>query len=60
MNTAPSGGHGVHWSYFAFSNRKIRDRDSATIRRWYEIEMKKISSANQLLCLLDDPDATNH
>ena len=60
LNTAPSGGHGVRWSYFAFSNRKIRSRDSITIKRWYEIEMKKISSTDQLQCLLDDPNATNH
>ena len=57
LNTAPSGGHGVHWSYFAFSNRRIRDRDPNTIRRWYEIEMKRISSTDQLLCLMDDPEA---
>lgn len=60
LNTAPSGGQGVRWSYFAFSNRKIRGRDPNTIKRWYEIEMKKISSTDQLLCLLNDPDATNH
>jgi hypothetical protein len=60
LNTAPSGGQGVHWSYFAFSNGKFRGRDPDTIKRWYEIEMKKISSTDQLLCLLDDPDATNH
>jgi hypothetical protein len=60
LNTAPSGGHGVHWSYFAFSNRRVRGRDANTIKRWYEIEMKKISSTGQLQSLLDDPDATNH
>jgi hypothetical protein len=60
LNTAPSGGHGVHWSYFAFSNRTIRGREPNTIKRWYEIEMKKISSTDQLQRLLDDPDATNH
>jgi len=60
LNTAPTGGQGVRWSYFAFSNRKIRGRDPNTIKRWYEIEMKKISSSDQLQCLLDDPDATNH
>lgn len=60
LNTAPSGAHGVHWSYFAFSNREIRGRDLNTIKRWYEIEMKKISSTDQLQSLLDDPDATNH
>jgi len=60
LNTAPTGGHGVHWSYFAFSNRKIRGRDPNTIQRWYEIEMKKINSTDQLQCLLDDPDATHH
>jgi hypothetical protein len=60
LNTAPAGGHGVHWSHFAFSNRKIRGRDPNAIQRWYEIEMKKISSTDQLQCLLDDPDATHH
>ena len=60
LNTAPTGGRGVHWSYFAFSNRKVRGRDPNTIKRWYEIEMKKISSTDQLQSLLDDPDATNH
>ena len=60
LNTAPSGGHGVHWSYFAFTNRTIRGRDLNTIQRRYEIEMKKISSTSQLQSLLDDPDATNH
>ena len=60
LNTAPSGGHGVRWSYFAFSNRIIRGRDPNTIKRWYEIEMKKISSTDQSQCLLDDPDATIH
>lgn len=60
LNTAPSGGHGVHWSYFAFSDKQIRSRDSTTIKRWYEIEMKKINSTDQLQGLLDDPDATNH
>ena len=57
LNTAPTGGHGVHWSYFAFSNRNIRGRDLATIQRWYEIEMKKISSSDHAQPLLDDPDA---
>jgi hypothetical protein len=60
LNTAPSGGHGVHWSYFSFSNGKIRGRDANTIKRWYEIEMKKISSTDQLQSLLDDPDALSH
>jgi hypothetical protein len=60
LNTAPSGGHGVHWSYFAFSNGKIRSRNSTTIKRWYEIEMKKISATDQVQPLLDDPDATDH
>ena len=60
LNTAPTGGHGVHWSYFAFRNRRIRSHDSATIKQWYEIEMKKISSTDRSLPLLDDPDALNH
>ena len=60
LNTAPTGGHGVRWSYFAFSNSRIRNRDAATIKRWYEIEMKKISSTDQRQALFDDPDATNH
>jgi hypothetical protein len=60
LNTAPIGGHGVHWSYFALSNRNIRGRDSTTIKRWYEIEMKKIGSSDQPQSLLDDPDAIHH
>ena len=60
LNTAPTGGHGVHWSYFAFSNKQIRGRNPNTIQRWYEIEMKKINSTDQAQCLLDDPDATHH
>jgi hypothetical protein len=60
LNTAPTGGHGVHWSYFALSNRNIRGRDSTTIKRWYEIEMKKIGSSDQPQSLLDDPDAIHH
>jgi hypothetical protein len=60
LNTAPSGGQGVHWSYFAFRNKRIRGRDATTIKHWYEIEMNKISSTHQLQALLDDPQATNH
>ncbi len=60
LNTAPTGGHGLHWSYFAFSNGKVRSRDSIAIKRWYEIEMNKISSTEQVLSLIDDPDATSH
>jgi hypothetical protein len=60
LNTAPAGGEGVHWSYFAFSNGKIRGRDLSTIQRWYEIEMKKINSSSQMQSLLDDPDAIDH
>ena len=52
--------HGVRWSYFAFTNSRIRRRSPDTIKRWYEIEMKKISSSDKLQCLLDDPDATKH
>ena len=60
MNTAPTGGDGVHGSYFTFSNRKLRGHDRNTIKRWYEIEMKKISSTDQFEALLDDRDAVNH
>jgi hypothetical protein len=60
LHTAPTGGHGVQWSYFAFSNKQIRGHDVNTIQRWYEIEMKKINSTDQLHHLLDDPDATQH
>lgn len=59
MNTAPTGGHGVRWSYFAFSNRKIRSVDRNTIQRWYAMEMKKISATETAQSLLDDPDAMN-
>jgi len=60
LNTAPAGGGGVHWSYFAFTNSKIGGRHADTVQRWYEIEMKKISSSSQMQSLLDDPDATDH
>jgi hypothetical protein len=60
LNTAPAGGRGVRWSYFAFSNRTIRGHDQITIKRWYEIEMKKISASEQLRAYLDDPEALTH
>ena len=60
LNTAPAGGGGVRWSYFAFTNRNLRTRDSTTIRRWYEIEMKKIGATDHAECLMDDPDAIHH
>jgi hypothetical protein len=60
LNTAPAGGRGVRWSYYAFSNGKIRGHDQNTIKRWYEIEMKKIGASDQTGALLDDPDAINH
>lgn len=60
LNTAPAGGGGFHWSYFAFSNGEIRGRDATTIQRWYEIEIKKISATTHLQSLLDDPDAIRH
>lgn len=58
LNTAPTGGEGIHWSYFAFSNREIRGHDTTTIKRWYETEMNKISATNHSRALLDDPEAT--
>ena len=60
LNTAPAGGGGVRWSYFAFSNRAIQGHDQATIQRWYEIEIKKIYASKQLSASVDDPDATTH
>jgi hypothetical protein len=61
LNTAPvGGGKGVDWSYFAFSNRKIRGHNENEIQRWYEIEMKKINASEQPRALLDDPDAVDH
>ena len=60
LNTAPAGGGGVRWSYFAFSNRVIRGQDQSTIERWFQIEMKKISASPQLNAFFDDPEAINH
>jgi len=60
LNTAPAGGGGVRWSYYAFSNRVIQGHDQITIQRWYEIEMKKIYANRQLTASLDDPDAISH
>lgn len=61
LNTAPvGGGHGVKWSYYAFSNKNIRAHDPHVIEHWYEIEMKKINATDQPHAFLDDPDAINH
>jgi hypothetical protein len=60
LNTAPAGSLGVRWSYFAFTNKAIRGHDQTTIQKWFEIEMKRISTSQQLLALLDDADAISH
>jgi hypothetical protein len=60
LSTAATHPPGINWSYYAFSRGKVRGRDDNTLQRWYEIEMKKISATQQLLALLDDPDAVNH
>jgi hypothetical protein len=56
--THPTGG--IDWSYYAFTRGKVRVHDGNTLQRWYEIETKKIGATQQLLALLDDPDAINH
>jgi len=60
LSTAAAHPPGINWSYYAFTRGKVRGRDDNTLQRWYEIEMKKISATQQLLALLDDPDAINH
>jgi hypothetical protein len=60
LSTAATHPPGINWSYYAFSRGKVRGHDDNTIQRWYEIEMKKISATQQLLAMLDDPDAINH
>jgi hypothetical protein len=60
LSTAATHPPGINWSYYAFSRGKVWGHDDNTIQRWYEIEMKKISATQQLLALLDDPDAINH
>ncbi|KAA6459032.1 hypothetical protein DYQ86_17245 [Acidobacteria bacterium AB60] len=60
MNTAPSGGHGVRWSYYAFTNRVIRHVDAATLGKWYESEIKEIAAADHAQALLDDPAIIRH
>jgi hypothetical protein len=60
LSTAAMNPPGINWSYYAFSRGKVWGHDNNTLQRWYEIEMKKISATQQLLALLDDPDAVNH
>lgn len=60
LSTAAAHPPGIHWSYYAFTRRKVRGRDDNTLQRWYEIEMTKISASQQLLALVDDPDAIDH
>ena len=60
LSTAATHPPGINWSYYAFSRGKVWGQDNNTLQRWYEIEMKKISATQQLLALLDDPDAINH
>ena len=60
LSTAAAHPPGINWSYYAFTRGKIRGRDGNTLQRWYEVEMKKISATQQLLALLDDPDAINN
>jgi hypothetical protein len=60
LSTAATNPPGTNWSYYAFSRGKVWGHDNNTLQRWYEIEMKKISATQQLLALLDDPDAVNH
>ena len=60
LSTSAAHPPGINWSYYAFTGGKVRGQDEKTIQRWYEIEMRKISATQQLLALLDDPDAINH
>jgi hypothetical protein len=60
LSTAAAHPPGIHWSYYAFTGGKVRGRDDNTLQRWYEIEMTKISASQQVLALVDDPDAINH
>ena len=60
LSTAAAHPPGINWSYYAFTRGKVRGRDDNTLQRWYEIEITKISATQQLLTLLDDPDAINH
>jgi hypothetical protein len=60
LSTAATHPPGINWSYYAFSRGKVWGHDESTVQRWYEIEMKKIGATQQLLALVDDPDAINH
>jgi hypothetical protein len=60
LNTAPARAKGVVWSYFAFSNRTVRGLDETMLKRWYDIEIKKIADSPQARALLDDPELTTH
>lgn len=60
LSTAAAHPPGIRWSYYAFTRGKVRGRDDNTLQRWYEIEMTKIGASQQLLALVDDPDAIEH
>jgi hypothetical protein len=60
LNTAPARAKGVVWSYFAFTNRTLRGLDQTTLKRWYEIEIKKIADSAEASALLDDPEVSTH
>ena len=60
LSTSATHPPDINWSYYAFTRFKVRGHDDSTIQRWYEIEMKKISSIHDQLALVDDPDATYH
>jgi hypothetical protein len=60
LSTAAGHPPGIRWSYYAFTRGKARGRDENALQHWYEIEMAKISASQQLLALVDDPDAVNH
>jgi hypothetical protein len=60
LNTAPARAKGVVWSYFAFTNKTIRGLRQTTLKRWYDIEIKKIADSAEALALLDDPEVTTH
>jgi hypothetical protein len=60
LSTAAAHPPGMNWSYYAFSRGKVRGQDENTIQHWYETKMKKIGATQELLALVDDPDALQH
>jgi hypothetical protein len=45
----------TYWSYFAFTGKTVKGRDTVTIERWYKDEIAKLRIDSQMRADVDDP-----